>query len=62
MGVTAVAPWDTTGAEKFSCILTSLSVQCNKKVDSDEDRRKATEATLRDRGPRTYELWTDGSG
>jgi ribonuclease HI len=57
---TAVAPWDTAGVEKVS-FFTSLSVQCNKKVDSDEDRRKATEATLRDRGPHTYELWTDGS-
>ena len=39
----------------------SLSVGCSKKVSSDEERRLATEATLRVRGPHLYELWTDGS-
>ena len=56
----AVAPWDTAGLEKVS-FFTSLSVGCSKKVSSDEERRLATEATLRDRGPHSYELWTDGS-
>jgi hypothetical protein len=55
-----VAPWDIAEVEKVS-FFTNLSVQCNKKVDSDENRKKATEATLRDRGPHTYELWTDAS-